>query len=166
MNLNETLELLREKEIQANSWLNSALSLKRNRNWSGLPVPSGSDAYYLPAVNCKARIKWGRVFIRHIYQFFNLDNDGDGSTEPVFLVALAEKSSLTTDRPQPIHLRRMKRKLGAGLKGLSYIGMLEPGYYTNIFTDAAEKQKDTVSWHGHFLVWGVTEKDLNGTLIK
>jgi hypothetical protein len=27
----------------------------------------------------------------------------------------------------------MKRKLGAGLSGLSYIGMIEPGYNQNAF---------------------------------
>jgi hypothetical protein len=60
----------------------------------------------------------------------------------------------------------MKRKLAAGMVGLSYIGMIEPGYYNNIYSDAGKQRKNVISWHGHFLVWGGTEKDLNGHLNK
>jgi hypothetical protein len=161
MNLSETLELLREKELQAGSSLESALSLKRYRKLSNLSILRGSDAFYLPAVNCKARIKWGHEFIGQIYQFFNLAEYDDGPAEPVFFVTLAEKSGLTTDQARPINLSRIKRKLAAGMVGLSYIGMIEPGYYSNIYNRTGEKRKNVVSWHGHFLVWGVTEKDLN-----
>jgi hypothetical protein len=106
------------------------------------------------------------VFIRQIHQFFNLTDDDHGPGQPVFLVTLAEKSSLTTDRSQRINLSCIKRKLGSGLKGLSYIGMIEPGYYNNIYSQADEKRKGVVSWHGHFLVWGVTRKELNQHLNK
>jgi hypothetical protein len=165
MTLSETLELLRNKEKQSGSLLESALSLKRYRKLSNLPVLLGSDAYYLPTVNCKSRIKWGQVFIRQIYEFFNLADDDDGPIEPVFLVTLAEKSGLTTDQAQPINLAHIKRRLAAGMVGLSYIGMIEPGYYSNIY-QSGEKQKDVVSWHGHFAVWGVSHKQLTGTLEK
>src|SRR5580704_11366216 len=147
MNLSETLELLRTKEKQSGSLLESALSLKRYRKWSNLPVLHGSDAFYLPAVNYKARIKWGREFIRKLYHFFNLADDDDGPIKPIFLVTLAEKSALTTDQARPINLSRIKRKLTAGMVGLSYIGMIEPGYYNIIFDQAGEKQNNVVSWH-------------------
>jgi hypothetical protein len=89
-----------------------------------------------------------------------------GPAEPVFLVTLAEKSGLTTDQAQPINLSRIKRKLAAGMFGLSYIGMIEPGYYNNIFNQADEKQKNVISWHGHFLVWGISRKVLAQHLNK
>jgi hypothetical protein len=166
MNLSETLELLRTKEKQSGSLLESALSLKRYRKWSNLPVLHGSDAFYLPAVNYKARIKWGREFIRKLYHFFNLADDDDGPIKPIFLVTLAEKSALTTDQARPINLSRIKRKLTAGMVGLSYIGMIEPGYYNIIFDQAGEKQNNVVSWHGHFLVWGISHKQLDRHLRK
>ena len=100
MDLSETLELLRKKEKTNGKILKQALSLKRYRKWSTLPVLSGSDAFYLPAVNSKARIKWGHIFIRQIYDFFNLAADDHGPGQPVFFVTLAEKSGLTTDQPQ------------------------------------------------------------------
>ena len=166
MNLSETLELLREKEKQSGSLLESALSLKRYRKWSNLPVLHGSNAFYLPAVNWKARMKWGHVFIRQIYQSFNLAEYDNGPIDPIFLVTLADKSGLSSDQAQPISLSRIKRKLAAGMVGLSYIGMIEPGYYNNIYKRAGEKRKNVVSWHAHFLVWGISRKQLNRHLDK
>jgi hypothetical protein len=165
MNFSQTLELLRKKEKQSGSLLESALSLKRYRKWSNLPVLQGTDAFYLPAVSAKARIKWGLIFIEKIFNFFNLNDDDDGPIEPVFLVTIAEKSGLTTDQPQHINLQGIKRKLGSGLQGLSYIGMIEPGYYCNIY-QSGEKQNNVVSWHGHFLLWGVSRKQLDRHLRK
>jgi hypothetical protein len=43
---------------------------------------------------------------------------------------------------------------------LSYIGMIEPGYYNNIYDDAGNTVTDVISWHGHFLVWGTTQRQL------
>ena len=43
--------------------------------------------------------------------------------------------------------------------------MIEPAYYNNIY-NTAEKQKNVVSWHGHFLVWGISRKELDQHLNK
>jgi hypothetical protein len=117
-------------------------------------------------VNSQARIKWGTVFIREVFNLFGLADDENGPVKPVFLVTLAEKSHVTTDHPQQIRLSLIKRKLGAGLKDLSYLGMIEPGYYNVIYDELGNKRKNVVSWHGHFLVWGVTEKRLAKHLAK
>jgi hypothetical protein len=147
MDLSQTLYLVSEKEKASGLLLKSALSLKRHRKRSDQAILRRSDAFYLPAVNTKARIKWGRVFIQGIYKFFDIADDDDGPHEPVFLVTIADRSHLTTDQRQKIDLQGIKRKLGSGLKGLSYIGMIEPGYYNTIY-DQAEKQKNVISWHG------------------
>jgi hypothetical protein len=160
MTLSGTLKLLRLKENKSGSLLNFALSLKRYRERSDIQILRRSDAFYLPAVNSKARIKWGAVFIQETFKFFRVADDENSPVEPVFLVTIADKSHLTTDQPQQINLVRIKRKLGAGLKGLSYIGMIEPGYYNVIYDEAGTQRKNVVSWHGHFVVWGVTEKRL------
>ena len=157
MTLSETLKLLRIKEKKSGSLLNFALSLKRYRDNMDIQILRSSDAFYLPAVNSKARIKWGTVFIQETFKVFQLADDENGPVEPVFLVTIADKSHLTTDQPQQLHLSRIKRKLGAGLQGLSYIGMIEPGYYNVIYNELGNKRKNVVSWHGHFLVWGITK---------
>jgi hypothetical protein len=160
MNLSETLKLLRTKEKNSGSLLNFALSLRRYRDNMDIQILRPSDAFYLPAVNSKARIKWGAVFIQETFKFFRVADDENGPFEPVFLVTIADISHLTTDQPQQLHLSRIKRKLGAGLQGLSYIGMIEPGYYNVIYDELGNKRKNVVSWHGHFLVWGITKKQL------
>jgi hypothetical protein len=160
MTLNDTLKLLHLREKKSGSLLNVALSLKRYRESLDIQILQPSEAFYLPAVNSKARIKWGTVFIREAFVFFEVADDENGPDKPVFLVTIADKSHATTDQPQPINLSRIKRKLGAGLRGLSYIGMIEPGYYDVIYDELGNKQKNVVSWHGHFLVWGITEKQL------
>jgi hypothetical protein len=163
MTLHEILRLLRIKERESGYLLENALSLKRFREKSNIQILRPSEVFYLLAVNSKARIKWGAVFIQEIFQFFGITVDEDGPDEPMFLITIADKSHVTTDQPQQINLQRIKRKLGSGLKGLSYIGMIEPGYYNVIYNELGKKQKNLVSWHGHFLVWGITEERLAET---
>ena len=166
MTLSETLKLLRIKEKKSGSLLNVALSLKRYRESSYIHILSACDAFYLPAVNSKARIKWGTVFIHEVFKFFGVADDENGPNKPVFLVTIADKSHLTTEQPQQINLSRIKRKLGAGLVGLSYIGLIEPGYYIALYDEFGTQRKDVVSWHGHFLVWGITKTQLAKHLKK
>jgi hypothetical protein len=166
MTLIETSELLRTKEKETGRLLKNALSIKRYREKSNFEILRSADAHYLPAVNSKARIKWGTVFIEEIFRFFDIADDEYGPHEPVFLVTIADKSHLTTDQPQQIQLNRIKRKIGAGLMGLSYIGMIEPGYYNVIYDEFGNQRKNVVSWHGHFLVWGISERQLAQHLAK
>ena len=166
MTLNETLKVLRMKEMETGHLLKTGLSLQRNYSNSSFSLPDNSDAFSLLAVNSKARIKWGTTFIREIFDFFGIDNDEDGLTDPFFLVTIADKSHLTPDKPQQINLSQIRRKIGAGLMGLSYIGMIEPGYYNVIFDEFGNQRKNVVSWHGHFLVGGVDEEGLAEHLSK
>jgi hypothetical protein len=166
MNLSETLELLRMKERESGFLFKHALSLKRNRVNSTFQLVRNSDAVALSAINSKARIKLGTAFIREIFDFFGINGSTNGPDEPVLLVTIADKSHLATDHPQQIQLSLIKRKIGAGLIGLSYIGMIEPGYYNAIYDEFGNQRKNVVSWHGHFIVWGITEKQLRKHLAK
>jgi hypothetical protein len=166
MNLAGTLKVLRMKEKETGYLLGNALSIKRYHENSNLQILCNYDAFYLPAVNSKARIKWGAAFIEEIFRFFDIADGENGPLEPVFLVTIADKRHLTTDQPQQIQLSRIKRKIGAGLKGLSYIGMIEPGYYNVIYDELGNKRKNVVSWHGHLLVWGISEKQLGKHLAR
>ena len=143
------------------------MSLKRNRVQSNFQIHRNSDVFSLPAVNSKARIKWGTTFIREIFDFFGVvDDRKHDPLESLFLVTIADKSHLTTDQPQQINISRIKRKIGAGLMGSSYIGMIEPGYYNVIHNEVGNQRKNVVSWHGHFLVWGITKTQLARHLAK
>ena len=166
MTLNDTLAILRTKERETGRLLENALSSNRYGHNSNFEILRSADAYYLPAVNRKARIKWGTTFIREIFAFFGTGDYKDGPTDPIFLVTVADKSHLTADQPQQINLSQIRRKLGAGLMGLSYIGLIEPGYYNVLYDEFGNQRKNVISWHGHFLVWGITKKQLARHLAK
>jgi hypothetical protein len=166
MTLNETLKLLRIKDKESGYLLKYALSLQRNCVKSNFQRLRNSDCFSLPAVNSKARIKWGAVFVKETFEFFKIAKDTNGPTTPLFLVTIADNSHLTTAQSQQINLPKIKRKLGAALMGLSHIGMIEPGYYNVIYDEFGDQRKNVISWHGHFLVWGITEKQLAQHLTK
>jgi hypothetical protein len=166
MTLSETLKLLRRNEKEIGLLLENALFLKRHRQKSNVNIMRSADAHYLPAVNSRARVKWGTIFIEEIFRLFDIANDQHGPHDPAFLVTIADKSHLTTDYQQKIQLSRIRRKIGAGLMGLSYIGMIEPGYYNVIYDEFGNQRKNVVSWHGHFLIWGIGDKPLAKHLAK
>jgi hypothetical protein len=166
MILTETLKVLRMKEMETGHLLKDALSLQRSCVSSNFHFLRNSDAFSLLTVNSKARIKWGTVFVEEMFDFFKIADDENGPTDPLFLVTIADKFHLTTDQPQQINLLQIKRKLGAGLMDLSYIGMIEPGYYNVIYDEFGNQRKNVISWHGHCLVWGVSEKQLAKHLAK
>jgi hypothetical protein len=157
MNLDETLKLLRQREKETGSLLERAISRKRNGPKAHF-ILELRNAYFLPAVNRKARIKWGSEYIRGIFEFFDVENTD--TWPPVYFLTVADKRHLTSDDGGNFDLKRMKRELSAALRGLSYIGMIEPGYYNNIYDDAGNTVTDVISWHGHFLVWGTTQRQL------
>lgn len=156
----EALWLLREKEKQSGYFLKHALQLNRYYQPANLEILSAADAYYQPAVSSKARIKWGGIFIERILKFFEIDEHQGGPSKPVFLVTIADRSHLTTSQPQQINLNSIKRKLRSALIGLSYVGMIEPGYFNSIYDENGRLKRDVISRHGHFLVWGASRKEL------
>jgi hypothetical protein len=158
MTLNETIKLLRSKEKESGSLLKDAMSSQQNCVQSNFQLLRNSDAFSLLSVNSKARIKWATVFVEEMFEFFKRAEGKDGPTDPMLLVTIADKSHVTTDQPQQINLVRIRRKLGAGLMGLSYIGMIEPGYYNVIYDEFGDQRKNVISWHGRVFVCGINKK--------
>ena len=70
MTPNDTLAILRTKERETGRLLENAFSSNRYGHNSNFEILRSADAYYLPAVNSKARIKWGTTFIQEIFRFF------------------------------------------------------------------------------------------------
>ena len=86
MTVHEILQLLRIKEKESGYSLENALSLKRYREKSNLQILRPSEAFYLPAVNSKARIKWGRIKGR--------DTTARDELKRVFIVIASRKKRL------------------------------------------------------------------------
>jgi hypothetical protein len=53
-----------------------------------------------------------------------------------------------------IDIHRFKQTLRKGLRGLSYIGMIEPALYVNIAPGTRWSAKRAVSWHVHAICRG------------
>jgi hypothetical protein len=163
MNLKKTLEYFRRQEKQSGQLLLDAVCRDKKKNHDML---ISANSLYLPAVNTKARIKWGTSLIRELFTYFKVPEKAKDPEIPVFLVTLADKSLITTAQPQQIDIELFRRKLGGRMRGLNYIGMIEPAYYYNAFDEESEKTPPFVSWHGHFLVWGIGRKRLSRMIKK
>lgn len=141
--------------------LTKALPLKRfQQKRLNRDVLEASGAFCLPAVNPYARIKWGRIFIREVFRFFDMSDDQMHPHELAYFVTLVDGDLVTTAAPQKINVQGIRRKLGGRLRGINYIGMIEPAYYGNVFGIHGDGIKDLVSWHGHFLVWGLDQRKI------
>jgi hypothetical protein len=55
---------------------------------------------------------------------------------------------------------QVHQDLAPGLRGLSYLGMLEPAYYVNLCKGTHLYGKRMVSWHLHLIAWGEPHKKL------
>jgi hypothetical protein len=59
-----------------------------------------------------------------------------------------------------IDVPRFKQTLRKGLRGLSYVGMIEPDLYVNIAPGTSWSGKRAVSWHVHAICWGKNRKQM------
>ncbi len=161
MNLRQTLEYFREQERQAGKLLLNAVCRGNKKNNHMHQMVICANPLYLGAVSTKARIKWGKLLIPESFEFFKIPETDSDPKIPIFLVTLADKSLVTPAQQQRIDLELFKRKLRARMRGLNYIGMIEPAYYYNAFDATGRKTSPLVSWHGHFLVWGIRKERLS-----
>jgi hypothetical protein len=92
--------------------------------------------------------------------FFGLDDQNTYPDQPLFFVTLTDVTC-TTDHDAPwIDISNFKRKLQAGLRGLHYVGMVEPGLYVNVCPGTRWSNKKAVSWHLHAICWGKNRNEM------
>ncbi len=166
MNLSETLKYFRRQEKQAGALLLEAVCRGNTKNNHMHQMLICANPLYLVAVNTRARINWGTLLIRELFGYFKIPDTDSDPEIPIFLVTLADKSLITSTQPQKIDIEQFKRKLAARMRGLNYVGMIEPAYYYNAFDATGQKTSPLVSWHGHFLVWGISRRRLSRTIKK
>ena len=164
MNVSESVKSLRDQEKQAGEALLDAVQRGNKKGRQSDQMLISGNSLYLPAVNTKARIKWGTLLIRELFEHFEIPNNESEPELRVFLVTLADKSMVTSAQPQTIDVELFRRKLAARMRGLNYIGMIEPAYYYNTFDENVQQTSPLVSWHGHFLVWAIKRKRLSRTI--
>jgi hypothetical protein len=148
---------LRKQELRTGSKLRSAIEESRNlslgRRSHDLQLLN-SDPRWLNAVSPKARIRWGEMICEQFSTHFKLGPDQPGPAQRLFLVTLCDRRCCTSHEAKNIPIAQFIRILRRGLRGLSYLGMIEPAYYTNVCEGTHVHGKRMVSWHLHLLAWG------------
>jgi hypothetical protein len=59
-----------------------------------------------------------------------------------------------------VDIRSFSKTLRKGLRGLWYIGMIEPALYVNIAPGTRWSDKRAVSWHVHAICWGENREQM------
>src|SRR3984893_1529357 len=154
---------LRKQELTTGSKLRSAIEATRglslhDRRYLLQLVNSNSD--HLSAVNPKARIAWGKLVCEELSDHFHLGRHKPEPDRPMFLVTLCDRRCCTSHQENNVGISRFIRILRRGLRGLSYLGMLEPAYYVNVCEGTHVHGKRMVSWHLHLIAWGESRKKL------
>src|SRR3984893_4140139 len=151
-------ELITESKSRSAIEAARGLSL-RERRYLLQAVNSNSD--YLNAVSPKGRIKWGRMVCQELSDHFGLGLDQPEPDQPMFLVTLCDRRCCTSHQKNNVEISRFIRILRRGLRGLSYVGMLEPAYYVNVSKGThVHGGNRMVSWHLHLIAWGEPRKKL------
>jgi len=148
---------LRKQELRTGSKLRSAIEEARNLSFfqrSYYLQLLNSPPHYLNAVSPNARIRWGEMVCEEFSNHFHLGPDKPEPHQRIFLVTLCDRRCCTSHEANNVDIPGFIRILRRGLRGLSYIGMIEPAYYVNMCQGTHVHGKRMVSWHLHLLAWG------------
>ena len=155
---------LKKQELITGSKVGSAIEAARGlslRERRYLLQAVNSHRDYLSAVSPKGRIKWGRMVCQELSDHFGLGPDKPEPDQRIFLVTLCDRRCCTSHHDRNVDIPRCIRMLRRGLRGLSYVGMLEPAYYVNVSKGThVHGGNRMVSWHLHLIAWGEPRKKL------
>lgn len=107
------------------------------------------------AMNPHARIVLAKKADRYIQQRLTL-----GEITDAFFVDIACKKHIRSiSDVQNFDLEKIRKWVAARLKDMNFFGALDAAYYYD-GTPLTNKKEPAVCWHGHFMVWGTTQKQL------
>ena len=78
----------------------------------------------------------------------------------MYLTTLCDRRCCTSHQGKNVDVFQFIRILRRGLRGLSYLGILEPAYYVNMCKGTHVQGKRMVSRHLHLIAWGEGRKKL------
>jgi hypothetical protein len=125
-------------------------------------LPKFKHGFSLLAVNPFSRRIWGEAASNAISGFFCDGGDGTVHNQDIYFVSLMDLGCARSlkDHLTDGDLAVIKQRLRYGLRGLSYIGMIEPAYYVNLQAGTRFHGIRCLFWHLHALVWGTSKKEL------
>jgi hypothetical protein len=154
---------LSNQEYHSNNELGLAFEKSRKRHTitqQDLDLVDPCSQLDLCCINHSARMRWSKAFCNELEKFFGLGPKHQYPDQPLFFVTLTDVSC-TTDHDAPwVDVYTFKRKLQAGLKGLNYVGMVEPALYVNVAPGTRWSNKKAASWHLHAICWGENRREM------
>jgi hypothetical protein len=125
-------------------------------------LPKFKHGLSLLAVNSFSRRIWGEAVSDVISDFLCDGGDGTAHNQEVYFVSLMDLGCARSvkDRLTDSDLAVIKQRLRYGLRGLSYIGAVEPAHYVNLQAGTRFNGIRCLFWHLHALVWGTSQKEL------
>ncbi len=112
------------------------------------------------AANLFSRKLFSRAICDELQSTFCSDPNSLDHNQDVFFVTLLDIRCATDVSPAMPDLEYFKAIMRRGLRGLSYVGMMDVAYYANLAAGVRFNSKRCLFWHVHALVWGVTEREL------
>jgi hypothetical protein len=152
-----------EQEVQLARLFRRAVRTARNCHTisqADLKLTRADAGRQLCAVSKHARIALGNAICLQLEKHFDITNGHLHPDEPVHLITLVDLACSTDPFSTTVDIEFIKARLRYGLKGLSYIGMIEPAYYVNIAKGTHVQTKRLVSWHLHGVAWGMSKREM------
>ena len=107
------------------------------------------------AMNPHTRIAFAEKADRYIRQRLTL-----GEIADAFFVDIACKKHIRSiSDVENFDLEKIRKWMSARLENMNFFGALDAAYYYD-GTPLTNKKEPAVCWHGHFMVWGTTQKHL------
>ncbi|KAA1233665.1 hypothetical protein FHL81_20000 [Agrobacterium tumefaciens] len=107
------------------------------------------------AMNPHTRIVFAEKADRYIRQRLML-----GEITDAFFVDIACKKHIRSiSDVENFDLEKIRKWMSARLENMNFFGALDAAYYYD-GTPLTNKKEPAVCWHGHFMVWGTTQKQL------
>jgi hypothetical protein len=154
---------LRRQELGTGSKLELAIQESRqlslDQRFQALQLLN-ADPRWMNAVSSQARIRWGAMVCEELSHHFHLGPNTPEPDQPIFLVTLCDRRCCTSHDATNVDIPAFIRLLRRGLRGLSYLGMIEPAYYVNVCEGARIHGKRLVSWHLHMIAWGISPREM------
>lgn len=112
------------------------------------------------AANLFSRKLLSRAICNELQLKFCSNPNSLDHNQDVFFVTLLDIRCATDVSPTMPDVEQFKTIMRRGLRGLSYVGMMDVAYYVNLAAGVRFTGKRCLFWHVHALVWDVTERDM------
>jgi hypothetical protein len=143
------LRVLRNQETIAERQLRAAFRRARNRRRVRVSPDIIRNTEELSAASPRSHRVWGNVLWSELKEEL-----GPKESRPeLFFVTLVDVACATLPYKRP-DVSWMIDRYRSGLKGLNFIGVVEPALYTNIGPGTEFPYKRGLFWHIHAICWG------------